>query len=236
MPGSTVRGAGVAMAAGAGSSARGAAGSAADSTRVGPVDRRAEVSVGRRAGRSATGATCTPVGAAARWTSRTGPAASTGSSGAATGRTAEGSSSPVTGVAAAVSTFLTSPLGAASATAWDSVRAKDGSRHVLSRLPKPLSETAPPRAAPPVTRWTGGPVRQAGPRGAAAGLPPSTPASAAPSTADRAPPAKRGLPPAPGASSKTASSKVTAPPAGRCRRRFRSPRRPMRLIPGSRRP
>ncbi|MGW7044677.1 hypothetical protein ACWGDT_18585 [Streptomyces avermitilis] len=104
---------------------------------------------GRVAG-SGAGVTRGPVGPVAmtgelmRCTGRV-PAPSPGSSspGDATGSERDGSSSPEAGRAVGASTPLTSPPGAPSRTACDSVPVKEGFCQVVSRPPNPASATEP---------------------------------------------------------------------------------------------
>ncbi|MEV6394497.1 hypothetical protein AB0M39_06880 [Streptomyces sp. NPDC051907] len=119
--------------------------------------------VGRGAG-AVTGVTATPsgrtggiVGRAERCTVVAAPPLPADSAGA-TGSDSVGSSSPEAGGADEVSTPWTSPPGASSRTAWDSGPAKAGLCQVVSRLPKPPSETG--AVVPAVTRWIGGSADQ----------------------------------------------------------------------------
>ncbi|GDY67927.1 hypothetical protein SM007_37440 [Streptomyces avermitilis] len=71
------------------------------------------------------------------------PSADSSSPGDATGRERDGSSSPEAGRAVGASTPLTSPPGAPSRTACDSVPVKEGFCQVVSRPPNPASATEP---------------------------------------------------------------------------------------------
>ena len=114
----------------------------------------------------ATGVTRGPLGTTARWTIpvpipvpvRRAAGAGSASSGAgtATGRVSEGSSSPATGPAEAVSTPLTSPPGASSSTAWESVPANEWFCRAARVPPKPASATGPEAGPVALTRWIGG--------------------------------------------------------------------------------
>lgn len=99
-------------------------------------------------------------------------AASPVSLGGATGSAREGSSRPEAGSAAVASTPRTSPPGAPSSTACESVPVNDGFCQVVSRPPNPASATEP---RPAVARWMGGSVGQAAARTPGATTPPPAP-------------------------------------------------------------
>ncbi|WP_159056177.1 hypothetical protein [Streptomyces scabiei] len=169
------------------------------------------VSGAGREARGGTGVTRGPAGRdgvtwyGARCTGRASPGASARGAGSslATGRVREGSSSPATGVAEVVSTFLTSPPGAPGSTAWVRVPVKEGFCQVLSRPLNPVSATV---ARPSTVRRIGASPSQPRPEAP----PPPGAAGTAGAEAEPSPAPEAGC----GAPSATArpAADVTSPP------------------------
>ncbi|MFJ2395300.1 hypothetical protein ACIOTI_21435 [Streptomyces sp. NPDC087843] len=175
------------------------------------------VGTGSRVAAGGTAVTLGPTGPVAvpgRLACRTdgAPTRSAVSAGVATGKESEGSSRPEAGSAGVASTPRTSPPGAPSSTACESVPVKDGFCQVVSRPPNPESATEP---RPAVARWMGGSEGQAAARTTRAPAPSPTSLDPGPVLADTLP-AALGAVLSPGAGA-PAGPVTDAPPVPRSR-------------------